>query len=352
MTRTAAEVDVRPMTDADRGAVLELLTLSMAGGPTGERTADFFEWKHRRGVFGASPGLVATHEGHVVGVRLFMRWSLAGSAGPLRAVRAVDTATHPDFLRRGIFTRLTLELLDRLERADEVDLVFNTPNADSRPGYLRMGWQEVGLVPIHVSPVRPLRFLRGLGAARKANASGSAQSVAASTSVAPATSSLPRAGEAFIDEQALRDLVSGTRAEPRLHTPLSVEYLRWRYLEAPGLDYRCVPVHQGGRLTALGFGRVRSRAGLTELTLGDTLVADGDRAAARRLLRSARRSGVDHVTVHSPVGTEVNDVLLRSGYPKVPRGGIRLLANPRRNTSAAVLSPEAWRLSLGDLEVF
>ena len=38
-------------------------------------------------------------------------------------------------------------------RADGVDFVFNTPNDKSRPGYLKMGWREVGRLPVAVRPV-------------------------------------------------------------------------------------------------------------------------------------------------------------------------------------------------------
>ncbi len=67
----------------------------------------------------------------------------------LRAVRAVDTATDPDYQGQGLFTALTMHGLDEV-RADGVDFVFNTPNDQSRPGYLKMGWQTVGELPVAV----------------------------------------------------------------------------------------------------------------------------------------------------------------------------------------------------------
>jgi GNAT superfamily N-acetyltransferase len=91
--------------------------------------------------------------------------SAGGSGDPdgttINAVRAVDTATHPDWQGRGIFSRLTLGALDDL-RDDGVDCVFNTPNDKSRPGYLKMGWQQVGKVPVSVRLTGP-RFDRQVG---------------------------------------------------------------------------------------------------------------------------------------------------------------------------------------------
>ena len=134
-------VSTRRASQADFPAVLALARRSL--GWTDDDAA-FLEWKHVQNPFGASPMWVAESEGRVVGFRTFLRWELVHPDGAtLRAVRAVDTATDPDFQGRGIFTRLTLEAIDELT-AEGVDLVFNTPNEKSRPGYLKMGWREVG----------------------------------------------------------------------------------------------------------------------------------------------------------------------------------------------------------------
>ncbi len=352
MTSTAT-LHVRRLEPSDEPEVLSLLTTTMAGGPTGSRSHEFFAWKHRDSPFGPSPGLVATADGDIVGVRLFLRWELRHGDRTLRAVRAVDTATHPDHQRRGIFKTLTLTLLEQLEQEDGVDLVFNTPNADSSPGYLRMGWQEVGQLPVLISPVRPLRFLRGARAASAANASGSASAVAPVASSAPVGDSpLPDAGEVLRSHEDVEGLLDRRGTPVGLHTPVTADYLRWRYAEAPGLDYRAVAVHRGGEIVGLGLGRLRRRAGLTELTLGDVLVPDGDVGAARRVLRAARRGGVDHVAVHATPGSEVARAALASGYFPAPRGGIQLVANPRPGCPEQVLDLGAWALSLGDLEVF
>ena len=112
-----------------------------------------FAWKHEENAFGPSPAWVAVDGDRIAGFRVLMRWEFVDAAGSVRAVRAVDTATHPDYQGQGIFTRLALHALDEL-RADGVDFVFNTPNDQSRPGYLKMGWQVVGRLPTAVRPDR------------------------------------------------------------------------------------------------------------------------------------------------------------------------------------------------------
>ena len=156
MSRVAAGVDVRPYRDADEQAVLGLLNDALGGGPAGTRPAEFFRWKHLENPFGRSFMLVAEADGRIVGLRAFMRWEFLAGDRRFRAVRAVDTATHPDHQGKGIFSRLTLEALDSLR--DQADFVFNTPNEKSLPGYLKMGWSVVGRVPIRIRVRRPIRF--------------------------------------------------------------------------------------------------------------------------------------------------------------------------------------------------
>jgi len=327
-------VSVRRFVDDDLPEVLELLDASLGGGPAGRRPPEFFRWKHLQNPFGRSFLLLAESEGRLVGLRAFLRWRFTAGDRAVTAARAVDTATHPDFQGRGIFTRLTLAALDEVR--GQVDLVFNTPNGKSGPGYLKLGWREVGKVPVAVRPRRPLRLLLA-GRAR--------------TRPAPEVTAVP-AAEALADEAALAGLLAREPAPRGLATPRTPEYLRWRYDAAPLLGYRAVTEERGGELAGLALFRVRPRGRLWESTVAEVL-AGGEEATARRLLRRvARAAPVDHLTLHAPAGTPLAAAARRAGYLPSP-AGIRLVANPR----TAGLEPDptrldAWALSLGDLEVF
>lgn len=346
MTTTTDCYSVRELLPTDEPAVLALLSTSLAGGPTGERTADFLRWKHRDNPFGVSPGLVAvTEDGALAAVRLLLRWELRSGARVLRAVRAVDTATHPDHQGRGLFRRLTTAALDTV--AADAELVFNTPNAQSRPGYLRMGWQVVGDVPVALRPIRPLRLLRGLRGAGQAPVLGPDL---------PVRSRLPRATDVLQDRafevaELLAEAERGA-ATSRLRTHRSPAYLHWRYACPPGLDYRAVVVQSGGRLHGLGLGRLRRRGTLAEFTLGEVLVRPGDRGAAGSVLRAAARSGADHVAAHLSPGSGLAAAGRRAGYLPVPGRGLTLTVNPRAPLPVDAAALTNWALQLGDLELF
>ena len=161
MVDATATLDVRRATDDDLAAVLDLLQASLGWVPD-DAYARFFTWKHHESPFGRSPAWVAIDPAagdRLVGFRTFSRWQFARGDATLAAVRAVDTATHPDYQGRGIVSLLTRQALDEL-RAEGVAFVFNTPNDRSRPGYFKMGWQLVERLPVTATPRSPLSLLR------------------------------------------------------------------------------------------------------------------------------------------------------------------------------------------------
>jgi hypothetical protein len=104
-------------------------------------TESFFEWKHRDNPFGRSFGLIYEDEGKIAAVRMFMRWQFSNGEKNIEAIRPVDTAVDEAYRGKGLFQKLTLDGLERTKGS--FDLVFNTPNMNSRGGYLKMGWNQL-----------------------------------------------------------------------------------------------------------------------------------------------------------------------------------------------------------------
>ena len=218
----------------DESAVLELLRVSM-GEDAVPWTPEYWGWKHEANPFGRSAVLLAEADGQLVGLRAFMRWTWRSGGRAVSAVRAVDTATHPAYRGRGIFKRLTLRLRD--EMAEEgAGFVFNTPNAQSRPGYLKMGWELVGKPTLWVRPVRPVRL--ALALRREGLGGDEAESPPVDAPAAADVLARPEVQSLLV---ASRD----TTGHTAYHTRLDHEYLRWRYALIPGFAYQAVVEGEG-----------------------------------------------------------------------------------------------------------
>jgi GNAT superfamily N-acetyltransferase len=316
------ELEVRSASDDDLPQVLELLQSSLGWVPD-EQYAAFYRWKHHANPFGRSPAWVAVADGRIVGFRVWLRWRFTQAGRHWDAVRAVDTATHPDYQGRGIFRRLTTSSLEVL-RDEGVAHVFNTPNEQSRPGYLKMGWEQLGRLPTAVrfrSPVAAAKAVRARVPADK-------WSLASSAGI--------DAAEALADDAEVAALLAAL-PDDRIRTHLDVDVLRWRYGFAP-LHYRGLR-DAGG----IGLFRLRRRGPATECVVGHMLVAD-DAARRRLLTRIARISGADQVV-------QLTDrPYRRGGYLPLPGGGPILTWRALNDTQAPPL--EAWELTMGDVELF
>jgi GNAT superfamily N-acetyltransferase len=340
-----SEVSVRPFAIDDLPRVLELLDASLGGGPAGRRPPEMFRWKHLESPFGQSYLLVAECDDRLIGLRALMRWRFMAGGTMVRAARAVDTATHPDYQGRGVFSRLTRAALETM--AGDVDLIFNTPNGKSGPGYLKLGWRPVGRVPVSVKARRPLRLLGGLLGRSEPGPVPPAPAVPAAQVLERGQLLLP-----LLERDAMERGRVPPGAVPRLVTPRSLAYLRWRYGAAPLLGYRAVTEERDGRLAGMAIFRVRPRGRLWEATVAEVLAGDDDAVAARLLRRVAQVAQVDHLTFHATPGSPLARAALRAGFVRSP-AGITLVANPLRpDLLPNPTRLDAWALSLGDLEVF
>jgi GNAT superfamily N-acetyltransferase len=329
-----SELAIRRATDADLPDVIALLASAMARDANDARFETLYRWKHEHNAFGQSPAWVAVDGDRVAGIRVFMRWEFVVDGRAMRAVRAVDTATDPVYQGRGIFTRLTLHALEDV-KADGVDFVFNTPNDQSRPGYLKMGWEVVGKLPVMVRPCT-VRGAARIVAARvpaerwssESNAGDDAREVLADSAL----------------DALVADVVAASARRQGLWTRLSPAFLRWRYGSEP-ISYRAV-VGPRGMESGVVILRVRQRGPAREAVLCEVLAPGGDAAAARGLVRAAlRAAGADYA-----LRLGGDRAIGLDGFVQLPRQGPVLTRRAAAGAAPADLA--AWHLTIGDVELF
>lgn len=320
-------VNIRMYRDEDMPAVLELLRAALGESPLLQRTPEMFRWKHVDNPFGRSVIFVAEAGATIVGVRAFMRWQLDHGGSTFQCGRAVDTATHPSYLRQGIFRRLTLEALDAA-RDVGLDLIFNTPNELSRPGYLKMGWSDVGPIRVLVRP-HPTRLFH-----RRYESFPSLRSTA--PMAIPMESDWPPA-------TAIDGHHYDAMARPGLRTPRTNDYLRWRFAAHPTARYGAVVAPSG-----VAMLRANLRNGRSELIVSDALGPDPTEAV-RATVSSSK---ADYEIAAFPSRSPGRHAARRAGMISVPMvAALRLVAHPLDALDIDVLNPKTWRLALSDVEL-
>lgn len=311
-------VTLRHFRDEDLPAVLDLLKTSLGESTLLRRTPELFAWKHLDNPFGRSIMLVSNSGDTLTGFRAFMRWELQTPDGKtLRCVRAVDTATHPDFRRRGIFKKLTLAAVDAA-KSDGVDLIFNTPNPRSGAGYLTMGWTEVGALSPLVSPAKGV--LRRRGDPMK----------------------LPATPDFISRAERVGERTAPDRDPLGLRTPRTQSYHSWRYSAHPTARYVQVNGAKGAAIARLSFRGKRRELLVSEV------YGDGMRQTITLCRNAARTS---YVGTYFSKGSPERTAARMTGFIPVARAGLTLMVRPLRSLNVDVTDLAAWDLALGDLEL-
>ena len=324
-TVQAQDLVIRAAEPADDAAVIPMLRSAM-GMAEDEHYEAFLHWKHRKNPFGVSPAWVALHEDRIVGYRTFLRWEFLDSTGrTVRAVRAVDTATDPAYQGLGIFKRLTLRAVADLTLAGD-GIVFNTPNDQSRPGYLKMGWSEARRLPVGVLP-SGARSLASMVNSR----------VSAALWSEPTSAGLD-AAEALADRGIAEALLQHA-PDKGYRTHRTPDYLAWRTAFEP-LHYRLLLAAPSDPAAGGIVFRLRRRGEAVEAAVIEQLAPDW-RTGARLVRRMLKETGADYA-----IGLRTGP---SAGLLPLPGQGPLLTTRP---LAASAPPPSEWALTLGDVELF
>lgn len=321
----ARDLEVRAATPDDDAAAVAMLRTAL-GKENDPHYADFLSWKHHENPFGQSPAWIAVHDGRIVGYRTFLRWRFLDDNGQaITAVRAVDTATDAGYRGLGIFRTLTLAGVAELTKAG-AGIVFNTPNDQSRPGYLKMGWTAARRLPTGVLPSGPRSLPAMLAARTPANLWSDQTTVGID------------AADALSDHRTATALLQHA---PRtgFRTDRSPDYLAWRTSFGP-LQYRLLLASPSDPAEGGIIFRLRRRGTAIEAAVVEQLVPRR-RVGLRLVRRVLNQSGADYA-----IGLRTGP---SAGLLPLPRQGPLLTTRPLAGSPPPA---SAWSLTLGDIELF
>jgi len=310
---------IREATELDIPEILEVLKASL-GETSSKKTEEIWRYKHVDNHFGKSLVLVAVENDMIIGVRALMRWKWQLGKQVFSALRAVDTATHPKHQGKGVFKKLTLKAIEiAKEQAD--DFIFNTPNTQSLPGYLKMGWGEVDKLKVRIIPANPLNWLN-----------------------------VKQTGHYNINNNSSDVQIAGLiskynnlkAGENKLFTFKSPEYLSWRYENNPLQKYEV-----NGDQDFYLSGYIKEHKYFKELRITEHIFFDdfGLQKINRAVKEFSKKFGAHIIT-----STGLNSGLGFSGNygPVLTLRDVNLDSNLKKE----LLQLNNWSYTLGDLELF
>ncbi len=310
---------IRKAIEEDIPEIIKVLKAGL-GEVSSHKTEKVWRYKHIENPFGKSLVLVAVKDSKIVGVRAFMAWRWQSGEQIYKAYRAVDTATHPDYQRQGIFKKLTLKALE-IAKEEGYDFVFNTPNEQSRPGYLKMGWEIVDKINVAITP----SFLNLTGLLFNDKKTGK---------------------QGKEDIKNLCDFYNDKMSKRKeFFTPKTPEYIKWRYKSNPMINYKII--ESKDLFIAYYFKKHKyfNELRISELLLNEKGI-NNKTFIKRKLIKEAFKNKALFISTSSK---ELYDLKILGKFGPVLT--IRNL-NLRSNEKERLKNIDQWQYELGDLELF
>jgi len=309
-------------TDEHSSQIVELLKITLGESLT-KKTVEFWNWKHNENPFGKSKIILAFDGAMLIGVRAFMFWQFSNTTETIKCVRAVDTAVHPNYQGKGVFSKLTLAVLEDCKK-DNISLVFNTPNKISKIGYLKLGWVELGKLPLRLSiPIHTPKIYNE---------------------------------ELLIQHLTSYEMgkvneVNLSTSSYKFSTELTADYLNWRYINCPIVKYYSI-ANANEFIIIFRFKKVKS---FTELRLCEVVISD-NKTSINEAISSIKEviKIIRPAFVSSANNDNIPSIFFKKLYflPILKIGPIVTLKNIYDDHFEDFKNYKIWQPTLGCLELF
>ncbi|MCH7408594.1 GNAT family N-acetyltransferase [Belliella sp. DSM 111904] len=307
----------REAQERDIPQIVALLKSSLGEGLI-PKSAALWKWKHEQNPFGKSLVLVAEFEGRLIGVRAFLRWTWLEDSKRIEALRAVDTAVLPEMQGLGVFSKLTKQLASKAEE-DGFHFIFNTPNKKSLPGYLKLGWRNIGRVNLaiqwnHFFPTKTQK------------------------------------STAISDEKWEKlKYIDFSNSKVGVRTLYSFAYIMWRYANNPLFRYELITDEKNYVL----IYRFKASKRLREMRIVEFLVFGDegtiDKALLKKKLKQIQKSV--HFTSCS-LTLDALDIRKLGNFFRIPFGPKLTLKPLNFDQNQLSKLKDQWKYSIGDFELF
>ena len=352
----AAHWEIRPYRDGDERQIVELFDRVF-----GRRISEaHWRWKFRSLPSPAENVWLAVRDGepvcHYGGIPC--RFLLPG--GEATAMVSVDTMTHPDLRRRGIFTETVRHAFEHWGAAG-VPFVLGLPNEQWGSRVSALGVEPLFEIEWLVRPLRPWALMapqgaRDLSLGAPLDAGWNALwnrkiGTDATVEVEPVESIAGTAAEAALD-----GLWRAGRDDLEISVVRDAAWVAWRYLAGPSIQYRLLLATRGGEGVGYLAYRTKTAQGRELGFVADLFTTVDDEAAQMTLIGRAieemRAAGTHAVLVLAIRATPLQRTLRRAGFV-FSRGSFTVQMVPFNSALPLQLArePRRWCLAGGDFDV-
>ena len=324
------DIIIRTANSQDREGVLTLLNQVFQKQ---QRTSDnnrdsaFWEWKYENNPFGRAVLHLGEYKGEILATATFWPWKLQINNIKYHFFQPCDTVVSEKARGKGLFKRINMARIDYARNVG-ADAIFNFPNENSLPGYLKMGWYFLGKVKWMVRVLRPLTVTSGMLRNKQSE-------------------KLSVPNHLRINSEKVNTLdLEGDIQSGFLHTAVTRDYLKWRYVNHPTRSYGIIMFRMEDSVTGAAVFTLSKRHKMKEMVITELLgKVEYTSQLMKKVIREAKKMKIGYVAVMNQPSRNTNS-WWKLGF--IPRNEKNLVCYPLNPEMKAVCTDmSSWDLSAG-----
>lgn len=325
-----------------------------------EQWLKWWRWMYKDNPAGTGKIWLAEHDGRIVGQYAIVPVRVKIGSKVILSSQSLDTMTHPDYRRQGMFETLAKKVYDEA-RNEGIYLVYGFPNEFSYPGFIKkLNWfcidtMQVMFKPLNWRNIIKLKvgneFLQGIAAI---GAGLVFNRVFFRTQKPPFVEGLTISQVTFFDERFNEFWIEICNQSPIIMVR-NRDYLNWRY-STPNVSYSILVAEKDSKIC--GYLILRDRKDRIKknvrLSYIFDIVAQSEEVMhclVSRAVEHCRQNKVDLILYSFIESKTYHRVLSRNGFISVPfmeRGRFCAYSSSPHISREFLTKRENWFVQIGD----
>lgn len=288
----------------------------------------------------------------LVGVRTVLPVLLTIESRHVKAALAVNTFAREDFRGMGVFTN-TVRRCHEYAPREGIEIIFSFPNANSFPGYTKkLSYQCLGHLNYLVKPLNPLGTLQNI--LLKNNKFSKID--IPEKQLTDGYNIIKYKNEFALQITTFLEAFNNSHKITTLRT---LDYLKWRYINHPTIDYGICFVEKSNNIQAMIVFAVDAKNTQPSVNMADFCVLKGYEKAGVALVRYVskrlKKNGILFIKAFAQPLTQEYRILQKQRFIKKEKLSRQAVFAPmifqKISQNEYDITFEDWHVVMGDTDV-
>lgn len=231
----------REYRDGDQEGILELTEAVYGKVADRERWFNWWKWMYNDNPAGRGRIWLAEHRGKMVGQYAIVPRVMNVAGEIIIGALSLDTMTHPDYRRHGIFESLAKKTYSQAAE-DGIHVIYGFPNEFSYSGFIKkLGWFDICYIPALVKVIHPENVMKTMLKARFVTRFLTSGVKLMFKAISRKKEMPPPVGLTITEVSSFDDRINNLwrniAKEHKVGVVRNKEYLNWRYSKVPNVKY-------------------------------------------------------------------------------------------------------------------